>query len=72
METKIYKKQCYFCTNNIKYLDYKDIDLIGRFIDSYAKIVSHRRSGLCSGHQRDLTNAIKRARFLALLPFIAR
>lgn len=67
-----YHKQCYFCTNNIKYIDYKDIELLSKFLDPYAKIVNHRRSGLCASHQRDLGNAIKRARFLALLPFIAR
>lgn len=71
-ESRNYQKQCYFCTNNIKYIDYKDLDLITKFLDPYAKILNHRRSGLCAGHQRELGNAIKRSRFLALLPFIAR
>lgn len=65
-------KQCHFCVNNIKFIDYHDTDLIGRFLDSYARIVNHRRSGVCAGHQRELATAVKRARFMALLPFIAR
>lgn len=72
MEARNYLKQCYFCTNNIKHVDYKDVDLIGKFIDPYARILNHRRSGLCAGHQRELATAIKHARFMALLPFIAR
>ncbi|MEK7610424.1 MAG: 30S ribosomal protein S18 [Patescibacteria group bacterium] len=64
--------QCYFCVNNIKEIDYKDSVLLSRFIDSYARIVGRRRQPVCAHHQRQLSRAIKRARFLALLPFIAR
>lgn len=63
-------KQCYFCTNNIKEIDYKNVDLLRNFIDTHSKIVKHRRTAVCSKHQRKLSTAIKRARFLALLPFI--
>lgn len=65
-------KYCNFCTNNIKYLDYKNLELLKKFIDPYARIINHKRSGTCSKHQRKLTEAIKRARLLALLPFVSR
>ena len=65
-------KFCHFCQNNIKNVDYKDIETLRRFLDPHARIGNHRRTGVCSAHQRKLTQAIKRARFLALLPFIAR
>ncbi|MEK7652818.1 MAG: 30S ribosomal protein S18 [Patescibacteria group bacterium] len=64
--------QCYFSKNNIKHIDYKNIELLKKFIDSHARIVSHKKSGVCTKHQRELSNAIKRARFLALLPYIAK
>jgi small subunit ribosomal protein S18 len=62
-------KQCHFCTNNIKEIDYKDIQTLRRFIYPYGKIVPKRRSGVCAKHQRKLSTAIKRARIMALLPF---
>ena len=65
-------KQCYFCTNNLKEIDYKDAETLGRFLDSYARIISHRKGGVCAGHGRKLSQAIKRARFLGLLPFVTR
>ncbi|MBI2482451.1 MAG: 30S ribosomal protein S18 [Candidatus Vogelbacteria bacterium] len=64
-------KQCYFCTNNTKTIDYKDVESLKTFTDSYGRIIKSRRSGLCSLHQRQLASAIKQARQLALLPFIA-
>lgn len=65
-------KQCYFCTNNVKAIDYKDTESLKRFLDPYARIVNHRKSGVCAKHQRQLALAVKNARQLALLPFIAR
>ena len=65
-------KQCHLCTNNIKYVDYKDVELLQKFLNSYARIVHRRHSGLCAGHQRELATAVKRARLMALLPFINR
>ncbi len=62
-------KNCHFCTNNSSVIDYKDPDLLKRFLDTYGRISSRRRSGLCASHQRALAVAVKRARFLALLPF---
>lgn len=64
------KKQCYFCYNNIHNVDYKDLTILRRFLSSFAKIVPRKRSGVCMTHQRQLSNAIKRARIMALVPFI--
>lgn len=66
------KKYCFFCFNKINYIDYLDIQTLQRFISSYAKIVSRRRSGVCVKHQRRLAEAIKRARIMALLPFVKK
>ncbi len=63
-------KQCFFCTNNIKKVDYKEIETLKNFIDSQAKILPKKQTNLCIKHQKGLTWAIKRARFLALLPFV--
>lgn len=62
-------KHCYFCTNNIKEIDYKNTEILKKFIDPFARIVPKKRTSVCSSHQRQLTRSIKRARFLALLPF---
>ena len=64
------QKQCYFCYNNIQYVDYKDVAILRRFLSSFAKIVARKRSKVCMAHQRGLTIAIKRARVMALLPFV--
>lgn len=66
------KKYCYFCVNNVQDIDYKNVNLLRRFISSYSKIVSRKRSGVCAFHQRKLSNAIKRARIMALLPFVTK
>jgi len=65
-------KNCHFCTNNIKQVDYKNTEDIRRFLNTHARITGKRRSSVCAKHQRQLALAIKRARFLALLPFLAR
>jgi small subunit ribosomal protein S18 len=65
-------KYCHFCVNGIKDIDYKDGQTLRRFISSYSKIVPKRRSGVCSKHQRKLANAIKRARYMAILPYLPR
>jgi len=66
------EKHCYFCVNNINEIDYKDTQTLRRFISSYAKIVPRRKSGVCAKHQRKLARAIKRARVMALLPFVPK
>lgn len=63
------KKFCRFCADNVKTLDYKDAKRIEMFIKERGKIVSSRITGNCAKHQRILTEAIKKARFLALLPY---
>ncbi|HEY4506468.1 MAG TPA: 30S ribosomal protein S18 [Candidatus Paceibacterota bacterium] len=65
-------KQCFFCNNGIKTIDYKDIETLVKFIDLHARIAKKRDTTVCSNHQRKLSEAIKRARFLALLPYIAQ
>lgn len=66
------KKTCYFCTNGLEEIDYKDTQLLQRFLSPYARILPRRRTGTCSKHQRRLAQAIKRARTMALLPFTNR
>jgi small subunit ribosomal protein S18 len=63
------KKYCYFTANKIKEIDYKDVYLLKRFITESGKIVPSRITGTKAKYQRQLTKAVKLARFLALLPF---
>ncbi len=66
------EKQCYFCSQNIIDIDYKEVDLLRRFVSGQAKIIDPRHTGTCAKHQRKLAQAVKRARFMALLPFVRR
>lgn len=66
------EKGCYFCQNNINEINYKDTNTLRRYLSSFGKIVPRKRSGVCAWHQRKLANAIKRSRFMALLPFVVR
>ena len=66
------QRHCGFCANNVRAMDYKEPVALRRYTSSYGKIVSKRRSGVCSKHQRMLAEAIKRARIMALLPFVAQ
>lgn len=66
------KKKCYFCFNNLHHVDYKDVAILRRFLSSFAKIVARKRSKVCMTHQRQVTGAIKRARIMALLPFVQK
>ena len=65
------KKVCYFTKNNIKYIDYKDVELLKRFISSNGKIMPRRVTGTSAKYQRMLATAIKRARQMALLPYVS-
>jgi len=58
---------CYFCQRNIKEIDFKNTELLRRFISGLGKIRARKRTGVCSKHQRQLSKAIKRARHLGLL-----
>ncbi|MFC2011629.1 30S ribosomal protein S18 [Chloroflexota bacterium] len=64
------RKVCNFCANKINVIDYKDPDKLRNFITDRAKISPRRRTGTCARHQRTLAVAIKRARHLALLPYV--
>lgn len=66
-----FKKRCMFCKENIL-IDYKNIELLSKFINVKGRITSRRINGNCAKHQRKLSQAIKRARFLALLPYLVR
>lgn len=66
------QRHCGFCKNNIQDIDYKDVGLLRRYISSFAKIVPRKRSAVCASHQRELSNAIKRARIMALVPFVQK
>ncbi|MBQ1660715.1 MAG: 30S ribosomal protein S18 [Clostridia bacterium] len=63
------KKVCAFCVDKIEAIDYKDISRLRRFVSERAKILPRRVTGTCARHQRELTVAIKRARYLALIPY---
>ena len=65
-------KQDYFSANNIKHIDYKDLEILKRFLTPNARIMSRRRTGITAKNQRKLALAIKRARFMGLLPYVAR
>jgi small subunit ribosomal protein S18 len=65
------KKGCPFTTSGIEKIDYKDIDLLKQFITERGKILPRRITGISQHHQRALSLAIKRARYVALLPFVA-
>ncbi len=65
----IVKKSCFFCSNKINAIDYKDTLLLRRFMSSQAKIISPKRTGNCAKHQRMVSRAIKRARTMALLSY---
>ncbi len=65
------KKICYFTENKIPYIDYKDEKLLRKFVNERGKIVSRKLSGTSASYQRQLATAIKRARHLALLPYVA-
>jgi len=65
------KKVCVFCVDKVDHIDYKDTARLRKFISERAKIVPRRISGNCAKHQRQLTEAIKRARHIALLPFVS-
>lgn len=64
-------RRCYFCTEGIDKIDYKDAATLRRFLSDRGKIKPRRQTGTCAKHQRQLARAIKRARHLALLPFTA-
>ena len=65
-------KTCTFCEDNISYIDYKDVKSLRKHLSPYGRIMGRHRTGTCAKHQRGMAKALKRARFLALLPYINR
>ncbi len=65
-----FKKSCIFCKKKDLEIDYKNVELLSRFLSAKGKIISRRISKTCAKHQRKLARQIKRARFLALLPYL--
>ncbi len=65
------KRNCPFCADGTKEIDYKKHDQLGRYVSEYGRIKPRRQTGICARHQRELAIAVKRARHLALLPFVA-
>jgi small subunit ribosomal protein S18 len=65
------KKICAFCAEKSDFLDYKNFQRLRRFVSDRGKILSRRHSGNCAKHQRVVAEAVKRARFMALLPYVA-
>ena len=64
-------KTCPFCGKNAPVIDHKDVKLLSRFITERGKMIPSRISCVCAKHQRELSKAIKRARFLALMPYVS-
>ncbi|MBQ8076979.1 MAG: 30S ribosomal protein S18 [Eubacterium sp.] len=65
------RKVCQFCVDKVECIDYKDVAKLRKFTSERAKILPRRVTGTCAKHQRELTTAIKRARHLALMPYIS-
>jgi len=64
------RKVCYFCANKVEVIDYKDAPRLRSYISTSGKIEPRRKTGVCAKHQRALATSIKRARHLALLPYV--
>lgn len=71
MRRKPRKKVCHFCVDRVEAIDYKDVARLRKFVSDRAKILPRRATGTCAAHQRELTTAIKRARQVALLPYVS-
>lgn len=65
-------KKCFFSQNNVKHVDYKDTDILKKFLNPHARMMSRKKTGVSAKYQRQLSAAIKRARFMGLLPYVSR
>lgn len=65
-----YNKPCQFCINKTRHVDYKNLPLIRRFLSQYYKLIPRYYTGVCLKHQKAVANAVKNARFMALMPFM--
>ena len=70
-QRRIKKKVCMYCADKALVIDYKDVEKLKKYVSEKGKILPRRVTGLCAKHQREVTVAVKRARQIALLPFIA-
>jgi small subunit ribosomal protein S18 len=66
------RKFCRFCAEKVSFIDYKDIRTLKHYISERGKVIAGRMTGNCAKHQRELTRAIKKARNIALLPFVEK
>ena len=66
------KKQCFFSQNNIKYIDYKDVEILRKFINPHGRMIGSKKTCVDAKNQRMLAEAIKRSRYMALLPYVSR
>ena len=71
LHRKLRKKVCHFCADRVEEIDYKDVARLRKYVSERAKILPRRATGTCARHQRALTTAIKRARQVALLPYVS-
>jgi len=65
-------KKCFFSQNNVKHVDYKDTDILRKFLNPHARLMSRKKTGVSAKSQRQLATAVKRARFMALIPYVSR
>lgn len=65
------RKICAFCVDHIDFIDYKDQEMLKRYVNEFGRIRPRRQTGTCAKHQRSLAKAVKRARHIALLPFVS-
>ncbi len=65
-------KQDYFSANNIKHIDYKDVDVLKKFVNPNGRILSRKKTNMTAKNQRKLAMAIKQSRFMGLMPYIAK
>ncbi len=65
-----FRKSCDLCEDKVEVVDYKDANLLDRYLTDRGKILPRRATGACSRHQKQVAEAVKRARFLALIPYI--
>ena len=62
--------KCRFCRDKVSEVDYKEVGILGKLVTQHGKLFSRKRSGNCAGHQRSTRRALKRARYLSLLPYV--
>jgi len=63
--------ECYFKKHNIKHIDYKDVEVLKKFLNPHGRVMSSKKTGVSARYQRGLAKAVKRARFMGLLPYVS-